>query len=164
MNPSAPSLSVISAIVTPAILILACSSLITATAGRLSRVLERARELTREAEALTEGGKTAEPGKRDFVVSQLRKAATRAKFLQRALAQIYLSLGTLVLTSVSAGIGTAMHRSTLIVINLAVLTAVGILLYACALLIRESRLAVRSVNAEMDYVLRLTGKISEPAS
>ena len=46
------ALSVLSAMITPAVLILACGSLSLTTSNRLTRVIDRVRELSREIEML----------------------------------------------------------------------------------------------------------------
>jgi hypothetical protein len=71
------SIEVISATVTPAILILATSSLITATANRQSRILERVRDLTKDVESIP---KAAGGEKREFLASQLLKASSARWF------------------------------------------------------------------------------------
>lgn len=145
--------SIVSAVVAPAILILACSSLITTTANRLSLLLDRVRHLTAEMESLKKSGAEGE-GKRAFTVAQLRKGASRARLLQRTLAALYLALGSLVLTSVCIGIGVAAGLNAGF-ISAAVLVSVAFLFYASVLLIRESRIALSAINAEMEYVKRL---------
>lgn len=157
MNPiAAPgALPIISAVVAPALLILACSSLITTTANRLSLLLDRIRELTREMEAFQSGRSAGVENKRVFIATQLGRGANRAQLLQRALATLYLALGALLLTSVCVGVGaTSGINANFIVVT--VLASVTFLLYASTLLIRESRIALSAVNAEMDYVRRLT--------
>ena len=152
LGPSAaPELSIISVVVAPAILILASSSLITTTANRLSLLLDRVRSLTREVEE----GRLPE-NKRAFISSQLGKASKRAPLLQRALATLYLALGSLILTSVAVGIG-AVTGYGASYIGFTVILSVALLFYASMLLIRESRIALRAVNAEMEYVRRLIG-------
>lgn len=151
---SAPASAIISAVVAPAILILASSSLITTTANRLSLLLDRVRELTKEVEE----GRLPE-GKRPFIASQLGKGANRARLLQRALAVLYLALGALILTSVAVGVGSATGYG-LGYIGATVIVSVALLFYASTLLIRESRIALSSVNTEMDYVRKLISKES----
>lgn len=152
MNPTPGSLSIITAVVAPALLILACSSLITTTANRLSLLLDRVRLLTHEMEALlaTHSGEN----KQAFIMSQLGRGATRAMLLQRALATLYLALGTLILTSVGVGISAVAGLSPRL-IAVMVLVSVSFLFYASTLLIRESRVALTAVSAEMKYVRSL---------
>ncbi len=149
-----PVSSIISAVVAPAILILACSSLITTTANRLSLLLDRVRELTKEMEGLGAVVSGANDGKRAYIVSILSKGARRAGLLQRALATLYLALGSLILTSVGVGIGAVIGFNVNFV-AVTVLISISFLFYASTLLICESRIALSAVNAEMEYVRRL---------
>ena len=150
--PSAPS--IISAVVAPAILILACSSLITTTANRLSLLLDRVRELTKEMESLRAKPLDAADSKRAYVAVLLTKGARRAGLLQRTLATLYLALGSLVLTCVCIGVSAATgFNASFIVVT--VLAAVIFLFYGSTLLIRESRIALSAVKVEMDYVRQL---------
>lgn len=159
MNPT-PVFPVISAVVAPAILILSCSSLITTTANRLSLLLDRVRSLTGEIES--------HPGKRGqafekkcaFVASQLAKGAKRARLLQRALATLYLALGSLILTSVCVG-AAAVSGIDATFIFIPVLASVVFLFFASTILIRESRIALKAVNGEMEYVQNLIGGIQK---
>ena len=148
------AVSVLSAMITPAILILACSSLITATSSRLSRVLERVRSLAQDAESATDGGARK---KREFILAQILRSTRRAKLLQRSMMYLYLGLGTLMLTSITIGIGGALGEGLIspVFVTAGGLIAVGFMLYASGLLIFESRIAFKSVNAEMDYVRNL---------
>jgi hypothetical protein len=107
MSSQAPS--IISAVVAPALLILVCSSLITTTANRLSLLLDRVRELTREMEAFQAVPPGKVRSKREFIAAQLNRGARRARLLQRALATLYLALGALILTSVCVGVGAAVN-------------------------------------------------------
>jgi hypothetical protein len=146
-------------VVAPALLILACSSLITTTANRLSLLLDRVRELTREMEALTRTP-GADERKRAFVAGQLGKGSKRAGLLQRTLATLYLALGSLILTSVFVGLAAASGLNAGVIV-VTVLASVAFLFYASTLLIRESRIALSSVRSEMAYVRRLTGGFHE---
>ena len=159
MNPAAalPSTSsIISAVVAPAILILSCSSLITTTANRLSLLLDRVRELTKEMESLQAERSEATKSKRAYVAVLLTKGAKRSGFLQRTLATLYLALGALILTCVCIGISAASGFNANF-IAVTVLASVAFLFYASTLLIRESRIALSAVKVEMDYVRRLIG-------
>src|SRR5690348_14941548 len=104
MAPSSAT-QIVSAIITPALLILATSSLITATAHRLSGILERVRDLAKDVEA---DEKVVSKKKHDFLVAQLEKATRRARLIQRAMVSLYLALGCGILTSVTVGVGTVL--------------------------------------------------------
>ncbi len=147
------SAQIVSAIITPALLILATSSLITATAHRISGILERVRDLAKEVEI--EGKGAPSKKKHDFLVAQLFKATVRAKLIQRAMVCLYMSLGSAILTSVTVGVGTVMGFETTGPVLVLIFAAVGLLFFASTLLIRESRIALSAVDAEMEFVRRL---------
>ena len=151
---STQTYSIISAVVAPALLILACSSLITTTANRLSLLLDRVRELTREIESSQAGRSGVTHNKRMFVASQLGKGSRRARLLQRTLAMLYLALGALILTSVCVGLAAASGLNANFIV-ITVLASVVFLFIASTFLILESRIALSAVNAEMNYVQEL---------
>lgn len=155
---SPDALSVLSAMITPAVLISACGSLIIATSGRLNRAVDRARETSRRFAELAEDppgedgeGATPSPELR-MLFGQLDMNTTRSRLLQRALAKLYWALGVFVATSAAIGIVAVIGRQyAWVPIGLG-LTGAGFLLYASVLLVHESRLALAALQAEMDYV------------
>jgi len=154
MQTSLDALSVLSAMITPAVLISACGSLILATSDRLSKAVARTRELSTQlgphdgAEA-----DSARQEERRMLFTQLDYVTTRSRLLQRALSRLYAAVGFFVGTSVAIGLvaATDSREYTLIPIGLGLYGA-ALLLYAAFLLIKESRFALAGVNAEMDFI------------
>jgi hypothetical protein len=148
---------IVSAIITPALLILACASLIGATAQRLTRVLDRTHRTAEEYERWSQPGQKVSfaEERRTMLMTQLRRAMKRSRILQRAMTTLYLSLSGLVGTSVAEGICTATGQLAWLPIPIG-LIAVGLFFYATLVLIYESRLALASVHDEMDLVLQLS--------
>lgn len=148
------ALGVLSAMVTPAILIMACGSLILTTSSRLIRAIDRAREFIPQMEKLAAERDTDEMTEQQhaMVLDQLSKLTKRARYLQRALAQLYAALGVFVATSVAIGVIalSGMHFAWIPLV-LGFIGA-GLLFNASALLIIESRIALSATFAEMDYV------------
>ena len=165
---SIPALGVLSAAITPAVLILATSSLIAATSGRLGRIVDRARRLGDEFEEHTRAqaadgiASEVHAEERALLYDQLRKATARAILLQRAMSALYLALTLLIGSSVTIGIETALDwpQPTLPVII--AMGAVGVLFYAAVLLLTESRIALRAIDREMGFTRR-TGDRLAPA-
>jgi hypothetical protein len=73
----------------------------------------------------------------------------------------YLALGFFVATTVSIG-AVALVRYVVWVPSLLGIIGTMVLFYGCMVLIAETRLALRSVDEEMRYVLRL--KVKTPLS
>jgi uncharacterized protein DUF2721 len=149
------ALNLLSAMITPAVLISACGTLIFSTAARLARVVDRVRTLSRQLEQLyaSDEGPLADE-RRSEVERQLSLQARRGRLIQRSLTALYVSLGFFVGTTVSIGLARFLGHATWVP---AVLGIVGtlVLFYGCMLFIGETRLALRSVDLEMEYVLRL---------
>jgi len=156
------ALSVLSAMITPAVLISACGSLILATSDRLSKAVTRTREVSDQllprAGDLDDAGRVEE---RRMLFTQLDFVTTRSRLLQRALSRLYAALAFFVGTSVAIGlVGVTSSDYTIIPVGLGLYGA-ALLLYAAFLLIRESRFALAAVNAEMDFIWK-RGKESGP--
>ncbi len=150
------TLSVLSAMITPAVLILACGSLILTTSQRLTRVIDRVRELSAEVELLAADTSNEEyvDEKRSALFDFMHRAINRARFLQFALTFLYVALSTFVGTSVAIGVVgmTGFDLSTTALI----LGFIGaaLMLAASFLLILESRIGLASTYAEMDFLWR----------
>ena len=147
------AISVLSAMITPAVLISACGSLILATSDRLSKAVMRTREISTALIPRAED-KRAEvrEEERRMLFTQLDFVTTRSRLLQRALSRLYAALGFFVGTSVAIGlVAITSSKFTLIPVALG-LCGAGLLLYAAFLLIKESRFALAAVNEEMDFM------------
>ncbi|MGH7650414.1 MAG: DUF2721 domain-containing protein [Gemmatimonadaceae bacterium] len=156
------AISVLSAMITPAVLISACGSLILATSDRLTKAVTRTREITSALIPRT-GDQRTDPREeeRRMLFTQLDFVTTRSRLLQRALSRLYAALGFFVGTSVAIGlVAITSSRFTIVPIALG-LCGAGLLLYAAFLLIKESRFALAGVNEEMDFMWKL-GKTYGP--
>ena len=145
-------LSVLSAMITPAVLLLATGSLITTTSNRSIRCVDRVRERAAELEALGETQDEHTNAKRQHLYSQLEINTRRARLLQKALSRLYLAIGCFVATSVSIGVVALLHINVGFVPLLIGFVGAILLFSASVYLIFESRLANATTFAEMDYI------------
>jgi hypothetical protein len=147
------AVSVLSAMITPAVLISACGSLILATSDRLSKAVTRTREIAGAlAPRASDQRSEDREEERRMLFVQLDFVTTRSRLLQRALSRLYAALAFFVGTSVSIGLVAITSRAfTFVPIALGLFGA-GLLLYASFLLIKESRFALAAVNEEMDFM------------
>jgi uncharacterized membrane protein len=157
------TLSVLSAMVTPAVLILASSSLVLATSNRLTRAVDRTRTISeRITEAAKDEERTMLPEERALMLVQLDRTARRAKLLTRTLTRLYMALAIFIATSVAIGVvavtGVAYAWIALLLGFLGAL----LLFWSSVLLIMESRIALATVYAEMEFVQRLGDRYSPP--
>lgn len=150
----ADALGILSAMITPAVLITACGSLILTTSQRLSRVIDRARKLMVQLEAMPLADSPAFQGDDQAMVdAQIAWATQRARLLQQALASLYSTLCVFVATMLVIGIVATLQQRVPWVPVVLGFSGALLLLHASVLLLRESRLAVQAVNAEMTFVL-----------
>ena len=158
------AVAVLSAMITPAVLISACGSLLIATSNRLGRVVDRTREVSqRFAEVAHETERTMLEEERQLLFDQLAGLTRRSNMLQRAMSRLYLAVSMFVATSVSIGIvAVTGQRYAWIPIVLG-LGGAGLLFAASLHLIAESRIALASIQSEMDFVWRL-GQHHAPAA
>jgi Protein of unknown function (DUF2721) len=158
MDPLSSALAVLTAMITPAVLISACGTLILSTSTRLGRVVDRVRALSDRLEEMAHSKPELDlfEERRVVIYDQLDKLTSRARILQRSMTVFYVTLGIFVATSVSIGVvavsGTA-YQWIPVVMGLA---GAGFLFYGCMLLIFEARLALSTIHMEMDFVWRLS--------
>src|SRR5678815_3296193 len=100
------AIAVLTAMITPAVLISACGSMILSTSSRLGRVVDRVRALSDRLEDIAardeRGPELVE--RQASIFQQLDKLTSRARILQRCMVTFYLSLGMFVATSVAIGV------------------------------------------------------------
>lgn len=149
------TLAVLSAMITPAVLISACASLTISTSNRLTRTIARAREVSKLFEQLMENPPEDQAlleEERSVLFQLLERATSRSKILQRAMTSTYLAMGVFVATSVAIGIVELVAEEyAFLAVALGILGA-GLLFYASVLLIVESRIALAAIQQEMDFV------------
>ena len=158
INKLSQTLTILSSMIAPVILILACGSLITITSQRLNLVVERCRALIDQLKELVRKSDTS-PSETTATETKLLlflmdKATQRTRLLQQALTTLYLSLGVFIATSLSLGILDIVNsRRTWLPVLLSMLGAI-MLFYTSVLLITESRIARQAINREMDEALQ----------
>ncbi len=106
MESLSSALAVLTAMITPAVLISACGTMILSTSSRLGRVVDRVRSLSDKLEELAhvEGNVELLDDRRAVIFVQLDRLTSRARILQRSMTTFYVALGIFVSTSVAIGI------------------------------------------------------------
>jgi ABC-type siderophore export system fused ATPase/permease subunit len=153
------ALTVLSAMLTPAILISACGSLSISTSQRVSRLISRTRAIVHNFEELSQNPE------RDYeyleeeseeLTRQIAITATRARILQWALAMLYVAIGFFVATSVAIGVVSILRADYAVLALMLGMMGATVLLVCIGLLIFESRLAVRNLTKEMRFLARMS--------
>ena len=156
----ANAIAVLTAMITPAVLISACGALIFSTGTRLGRVIDRVRFLSAKFEELAKNPQADEMAdeRRALIFTQLERQMARARLIQRAMVAFYSALGVFVSTSLAIAVLNAVARNyTYVAVALGVSGAL-FMLYGSVLLIIESRLALNAVLSEMEFVAKVSRK------
>lgn len=154
------ALAVLTAMITPAVLISACGALIFSTSTRLGRVIDRVRVLSERFQEVA-----AHPEKDEMfqerqvlIFTQLDRQTSRARLIQRAMTAYYTALGIFVATTVAIAILSAAARQyTWVAVALGLIGTL-FMLYGSTLLIIESRMALGAIMSEMDFVWKVSQK------
>lgn len=165
MDALTASLGVLTAMITPAVLISASGTMILSTSTRLGRVVDRVRSLSERFRQLSASDEEPEffEEEQAMLYDQLDKLTSRSRLLQRALTTFYLAVGVFVATSVAIG-GVAFFyarglstgaRGAWIPVVMGLVGAV-FLFYGSMLLVFEARLALNTTHSEMDFIWRVT--------
>lgn len=157
MNDLSQALTVLSAMITPAVLILATGSLILTTSQRLGRAMERTRKIYEQFENLEEVTPQGEKAKKKYALldAQLRAFIRRAQLLQYTMSLLFITLGIFVSTSIAIGLIALIGLKYSWIPSVLGMLGTGILFYSSIILIIESRIAIRAVKHEMGYALDL---------
>lgn len=157
MRPDLPALGLLSAMITPAVLISACGALIFSTAARLARIVDRSRRLAQQVEDLAAGRTTEFADERRMEVDRLVEVQSRrVSLIQGSLASLYVALSLFVATTLSIGLSFFASFAGWVPFALGIIGTL-VLFYACVLLISEVRLAIRAVRSEVAFSHRLRG-------
>jgi uncharacterized protein DUF2721 len=161
VDPMSSAVAVLTAMITPAVLISACGSMILSTSHRLGRVVDRVRALSDKLEELAEKRATETTERQAIIFAQLDKLTSRARILQRSMVTFYLALGLFVATSVAIGVvaiaGNPRYNLLPVIVGL---VGACFLFYGSILLIFEARLALSTIHAEMDFIWRRTTTVA----
>ena len=156
MDAISSSLAVLTAMITPAVLISASGTMILSTSTRLGRVVDRVRSLSDRLQDGSGGDSQADllEERRAMLFDQLDKLTSRSRLLQRALTTFYLAVGVFVATSVAIGVVSFSGARVGWVPVAMGLVGAFFLFYGSMLLVFEARLALSTTHAEMDFIWR----------
>lgn len=165
VNPNNLSTTIefLTAMITPALLISATGSLVLSTSTRLGRVVDRVRQLeVRLGEMIYAEDKSEIPlyEKRvEVIVDLLDKVTSRSRLLQRAMGTFYYGLGFFILTSVTIAVAGIFNIYKWMPIPVGIV-GIMFLFYGSLLMLRETRMATATINAEMDFTWELARRLS----
>lgn len=150
------AISVLSAVITPVVLISASALLTLSTANRVSRVLERTRAMSSIFEELEESEpKDRQEERYAILLTQFKRAKKRSELLSRALGSQYASISAFVATSVAIGAASVWPGFPAILVVLFGFAGIMLLFYSSILLIIDSRIGLAALHDEMDLIMSL---------
>jgi len=147
-------LDVLGAMIPPAVLILASSSLLITTSSRSIRCIDRVRERAEELQALGKGTDEGTEKRRKHLYAQLEINIRRARLLQKAMGRLYIGISFFIATSVSIGVVSLLHVDIGWIPLVLGFVGAGLLFSASVYLIFESQMALATTFEEMDYIRR----------
>jgi hypothetical protein len=156
VNTMAAALSVLTSMITPALLISATGTFILSTSNRLARVVDRMRALQEKIE--TSGSADDQlPLHEERIIlweKQLGRQIERLRLLQAALTLLYNAAAMFICTSVVIGVLWASGLTFYWFPVVMGLCGAGLLFVASILLVLETRKAVRNAEDEMALVVK----------
>ncbi len=147
-NASSPALIIISAMITPALLILGSASLVATALQRLARAVDRSRAILQQTkEEVSKMGWTQDMSQR-----WLARYARRSLLAERAVTAFFLAVGILVLGCLSIAID-RFYADMLTWLPVG-LTIIGMfmILAGAFFMIQESRLAILQIREEIQHL------------
>jgi len=165
VNPNAlnSTIEFLTAMVTPALLISATGSLVLSTSTRLGRVIDRVRQLEERLTELMYSDEKADiplyDQRVEVIVDLLDKVTSRSRILQRAMATFYYGLGCFILTSVTIAVAAFLSTYRWVPIPIGII-GIMFLFWGSIYMLRETRMATATINAEMDFTWELARQVA----
>lgn len=152
-----PNYSTLTAMITPALFMTATGSLIISTSNRMSRIVDRIRQLNDLADNLSRGKSDLDlPAERlEHVAGQLDLLLRRSDRIRLALTLLYLALAMFVGTSLTTAIHVLIGSDVLAVPTALAIAGVCLLFMASVQLTRETHTALRSNRLEIVFYKEL---------
>ena len=150
----------LSAMITPALFLTACGSLIISTSNRLARIADRVRSYCETLDQLGRDPRSLDyvPERIAFAEDRLTRLARRNEHIRVALTLLYLALAAFAATSLTLAVNVWLgNRIALIPTALAVVGVV-LLIAACVRLSREAIVALNGEDREIGFYRDLQAK------
>jgi hypothetical protein len=150
---------ILTSMITPAVLISACGTLIFSTSARLGRIFDRVNVMKVEVEALVMGDISHPAERMDHLRGQIALQKRRATLIQKAMAALYTATSLFVASSLAIAINVAYGRPEHAWVPTLIALCGGLFLFAAsAILLYESRFNLRFVSRHIDFIEFLEDK------
>jgi hypothetical protein len=156
------STSILTSMITPAVLISACGTLLFSTSARLGRIFDRVHLLKMEIESVLAGKATFPEERIIFSKNQVATQRVRAALIQKALACLYIATALFIASSLAIALNVAYGGPETAWIPTIIALSGGLFLFAAsALLIYENRFNLNFINRHIEFVTFLHGKYAD---
>jgi Protein of unknown function (DUF2721) len=144
---------ILTSMITPAVLISACGTLIFSTSARLGRIFDRVNVMKGEVESVITGKISYPVERMKFLQEQVGLAKKRATLIQKAMATLYTATALFVASSLGIAANVAFGSPEQGWIPTLIALTGGIFLFvASALLLYESRFNLRFVTRNIEFI------------
>ena len=158
------SSNILTSMITPAVLISACGTLIFSTSARLGRIFDRVNVMKGEVEAIITGKMSYPEERMKHLRGQIGLQRRRARLIQKAMVALYTATLFFVASSlaIAVTVTVANDSSNHGWIPTIIALSGGLFLFAAsALLLYESRFNLRFVHRSIDFIEFLEIKAEE---
>lgn len=153
---------ILTSMITPAVLISACGTLIFSTSARLGRIFDRVNVMKGEVEAVVEGRISHPVERLCHLKEQVALQKRRATVIQKAMGALYTATALFVASSLAIAVTTAYGSPEQAWIPTLIALGGGMFLFvASALLLYESRFNLRFVTRHIEFIEFLEEKAEE---
>jgi hypothetical protein len=144
---------ILTSMITPAVLISACGTLIFSTSARMGRIFDRVNVMKGEVEAVIHGKMSFPLERMAHLTDLIELQRRRAMLIHKAMVSLYSATALFVAASLAIALNVAYGGSgTAWIPTLIALTGGLFLFVASALLLYESRFNLRFVNRSIDFI------------
>jgi hypothetical protein len=153
---------ILTSMITPAVLISACGTLIFSTSARLGRIFDRVNVMKGEVEAIITGKISYPEERMKHLRGQIELQRRRAMLIQKAMVALYTATLLFVASSLAIAVNVAYGSTDQAWIPTLIALGGGLFLFvASALLLYESRFNLRFVHRSIDFIEFLEKKAEE---
>jgi hypothetical protein len=147
------SSKILTSMITPAVLISACGTLVFSTAGRLGRLFDRVNSMKSEVELVLTDKLNYPEERMIHIKEQLARQRHRSVLLQKSLAALYTATALFIASSLAIAINMAYGGPDTAWLPTSIALLGGLFLFvASALLLYESRYNLRFINSHIDFI------------
>lgn len=144
---------ILTSMITPAVLISACGTLIFSTSARMGRIFDRVNVMKGEVEAVVHGKMSYPVERMAHLTDLIKLQRRRATLIHKAMVALYTATALFVAASLAIAFNVAYGSADTAWIPTLIALVGGLFLFcASAFLLYESRFNLRFVNRSIDFI------------